>query len=37
VKIDVFGKQFEGIIRVTELKLEGGEETITGHVLHTST
>jgi hypothetical protein len=37
VKIYVFGKQFEGIIRVTELKLEGGEETITGHVLHTST
>jgi hypothetical protein len=37
VTIDVFDKQFDGIIRVTELKVKDGLEEVTGRVLHTST
>ncbi len=37
VTIDVFDKQFDGIIRVTELKVRDGLEEVTGRVLHTGT
>ena len=37
VTIDVFDKQFDGIIRVTELKVKDGVEEVTGRVLHTGT
>ncbi len=37
VTIDVFDKQFDGIIRVTELKVKDGLEEVTGRVLHTGT
>jgi hypothetical protein len=37
VTFDAFDRQFDGIIRVTELKVKSGVEEITGRVLHTAT
>ncbi len=37
VTMDVFDRQFDGIVRVTELKVKDGLEQITGRVLHTGT
>jgi hypothetical protein len=37
MRVDVFGRQFDGIIRVTELRIRDGEEEVTGTILHIGT